>query len=229
MLQYTLLNYVLPILLTILPIAIIIILWNRLTREPEHNIFLKTVGYFLLSVFRLNIDSFSIPIGVVIALLMANRAPRNSSFKRSVVIVGLCCFLLSLLPIQATVKGWLYPHDQMSTYLVDEKHDSVFYQITIKGNIEPWYATMDSQEEKGRELYKQLLLSKEGRLSVTNERQYSIVIHQENLPGYYRDRSKVRMYVSDDYKLLTVEAQDTFTYFLTTERFQQLFRELKEN
>jgi len=229
MLQYTLLNYVLPILLTILPIAIIIILWNRLTREPEHNIFLKTVGYFLLSVFRLNIDSFSIPIGVVIALLMANRAPRNSSFKRSIVIVGLCCFLLSLLPIQATVKGWLYPHDQMSTYLVGEKHDSVFYQITIKGNIERWYATMDSQDEKGRELYKQMQLSKEGHISVTNERQYSIVIHQENLPSYYRDRTKIRMYVSDDYKLLTVEDQDRFSYFLTTERFQQLFTELKES
>jgi len=39
MLQYTLLIYVLPILFTILPIAIIILLWRRSPREPEQNIF----------------------------------------------------------------------------------------------------------------------------------------------------------------------------------------------
>jgi hypothetical protein len=113
-------------------IAIVLWLSSRKHQQPEQLLGLKIIGYLLLAEFTFNLNTWPIPLGFVIAYLLMRRAGINQSTKRAAVLLGGVLFLFHLVPLSQQIDHFMYPRDQMDTYLHKNLDIAKFgFNITI--------------------------------------------------------------------------------------------------
>lgn len=208
-------------------IFLAIILWfmSGKRRQPEQLIFLRFFGYLLLAVFTFRINHFPLPLGFVIAYFLMRRAETNRSIKRNAVLLGGVLFLFHLFPLAQQIDEFIYPRDQMTTYLQKELDPAkVGFNLTI---VDVHYRVRQSLSEKdpnSAAFYKALADSKSiAALPSAWEPVITVELRQD----HKQDRFRELQYKFDEQgRFMALYNGETTYSFESSEEFREIYRSL---
>lgn len=87
----------LPILFTVLLIAVLAVLYRK-RAEPENGLMWKLIGYLLLGGFTFSLNNTRLPLGFAIyGLFFLRKAKPNRDIKHKAVLLGLLLYVLQLI------------------------------------------------------------------------------------------------------------------------------------
>ncbi|HWI60334.1 MAG TPA: hypothetical protein VNT75_00705 [Symbiobacteriaceae bacterium] len=84
------------IILALVLVVAVVVGYNAAEEKDEEMLVLKLFGYSVLGFLTLRLNGFPLPLGFVIALIMANRAPVNQRARRYAALVTFVWWIVSL-------------------------------------------------------------------------------------------------------------------------------------
>lgn len=141
--------------------AVVAWLTARKSHTPEPLIFLKLLGYVVLSVFTFRMNHFALPLGLLIAYWMMRRARLNRPVKQTAILFGGMLFLFSLYPLAERLDELIDPPHKISTYMNGEINPTRHgFNMTLLDYDNKVLATLSEKEPASVQIYKELAASR---------------------------------------------------------------------
>lgn len=202
------------------------IIWVRTPREKEPHLPWKLIGYAYLAMFRLSLNQFHLPLGLVFAALLLKRTTVNKQAKLRAVWLGGILFAASFLPVADWVEDARYPRTEMATYLNRDLTGKGFNLLFEREGRRFSFLTEDDAEGRGiYEALRQSAYVEENDDQRGRDTRYSMNLHQDHEEGMERFR-RLDFRVSADGSYLTLRYEQRLYAFRTSPEFQRLFQQI---
>ncbi len=207
----------------------VILIWFKAKRVQESFLFAKLCGYAFLAAFKFSINAFPLPVGWALAHVVKGRTRVNRTAKNYAILLGVGLFVLGLFPVQAGIEQWLYPRDQIATYMhrnLDPQTTGFNIRLSeMDGTI---WGSHTEHSSVGMRLYQAIAGSVTAENGVGNRAgidwKYRLEVHQDHADNRFR---RLNFLVDPDGQVLQLEFEERYYLFQTNSAFQDVFKEIR--